>query len=133
MLKGPLSEKLASGMIEAKKGEYLRQMKSWDQMMDYIEELLRSNPDQWSYYVHYAEALFEISPHDAAVVDRAKTFLFSLLKQEKTKSANKLRGPYLAMLYFWQQLQQRKFDASSVFGSSFYSFSEIWFNLVLAK
>lgn len=94
-------------------------MKRWDQMMDYTEELLRSNPDQWSYYVHYAETMFEISSQDVTVVDRVKTFLFSLLEQERIKSANNLRGPYLAMLYFWQQLQQRNFDASAVFGISF--------------
>ncbi|KZS15079.1 Phagocyte signaling-impaired protein [Daphnia magna] len=117
VLQGPLSEKLASGIIETKKEEYLKQMKRWDQMMDYTEELLRSNPDQWSYYVHYAETMFEISSQDVTVVDRVKTFLFSLLEQERIKSANNLRGPYLAMLYFWQQLQQRNFDASAVFGN----------------
>ncbi len=103
-------------MIEAKKEDYLRQMKCWDQSMDYTEDLLRANPDQWSYYVHYIEAVFEITAVNAAVVDRAKTFLLSLLEQERLKSTNKLRGPYLVMLYFWQQLQQRQFDATAVFG-----------------
>ena len=117
MLQGSLSEKLAAGMIESKKGEYLREMKRWDQMMDYIEELLHSNPDQWSYYSLYMEALFEMPATNADVIGRAKTFLFSLVEQERLKSVNKLRGPYLAMLSFWQQLQQRKFDASAVFGN----------------
>ncbi|XP_046462363.1 N-alpha-acetyltransferase 25, NatB auxiliary subunit-like [Daphnia pulex] len=118
VLQGSLSEKLANGMIENKKGEYLRQMKRWDQMLDYTEELLRSNPDQWSYYSLYMEALFELtSTTNADVIGRAKTFLLSLMEQERLKSENKLRGPYLAMLFFWQQLQQRNFDASTVFGN----------------
>lgn len=116
ILQSPLSEKLAPNMIEAKKEDYLRQMKCWDQSMDYTEDLLRANPDQWNYYVHYIEAVFEITAENAAVVDRAKTFLLSLLEQERLKSTNKLRGPYLVMLYFWQQLQQRQFDAATVFG-----------------
>lgn len=118
VLQGSLSEKLAPGMIETKKGEYLRQMKRWDQMMDYIEELLRSNPDQWNYYNFYMEALFELAATNVDVVSRAKTFLFYLVEQERIKSVNKLRGPYLAMLLFWQQLQQRNFDASAVFGNN---------------
>jgi hypothetical protein len=118
VLQGSLSEKLANGMIENKKGEYLRQMKRWDQMLDYTEELLRSNPDQWSYYSLYMEALFELtSTTNADVIGRAKIFLLSLMEQERLKSENKLRGPYLAMLFFWQQLQQRNFDASTVFGN----------------
>ncbi|EFX68033.1 hypothetical protein DAPPUDRAFT_203413 [Daphnia pulex] len=118
VLQGSLSEKLANGMIENKKGEYLRQMKRWDQMLDYTEELLRSNPDQWSHYSLYMEALFELtSTTNADVIGRAKTFLLSLMEQERLKSENKLRGPYLAMLFFWQQLQQRNFDASTVFGN----------------
>ena len=118
VLQGSLSEKLAPGMIETKKGEYLRQMKRWDQMTDYIEELLRSNPDQWNYYNIYMEALFELAATNIDVVGRAKNFLFYLVEQERMKSVNKLRGPYLAMLLFWQQLQQRNFDASAVFGNN---------------
>jgi len=121
VLQGSLSEKLATGMIESKKGEYLRQMKRWDQMLDYTEELLRSNPDQWSYYGLYLEALFELTTASADVIGRAKTFLLSLVEEERLKSENKLRGPYLAMLFFWQQLRQRKFDASAVFGNQIFA------------
>ena len=94
--------------------------------MDYIEDLLRANPDQWSCYVHYIEAMFEITAKNAAVVDRAKTFLFTLMEQERLKSTNKLRGPYLAMLYFWQQLQQHQLDAATVFGTLNISFLVVY-------
>lgn len=103
-------------MIEAKKAEYLKQMKRWEQMMDYMEQLLLINSDQWNYYVNYTEALFEISSEGPSLIDRAKKFLFSLLEKERLKSTNRLRGPYLAMLHFWQQLKERQYDASSVFG-----------------
>lgn len=118
-MKGPLSEKLAPGTVEAKKGEYLRQMKLWEETVDYMEELLLGNPDQWSHYVNYLEALFEIASEKPVVIDRAKAFLLSLLEKERTKSINHLRGPYLAVLYFWQQLHQRKYDASAIFGKPF--------------
>lgn len=116
VLDSPLSGKLAPGMIEAKKAEYLKQMKRWEQMMDYMEQLLLINSDQWNYYVNYTEALFEISSESPSLIDRAKKFLFSLLEKERLKSTNRLRGPYLAMLHFWQQLKERQYDASSVFG-----------------
>ena len=56
-------------MIEAKKGDYLRQMQHWDQTVDYMEHLLLGNPDQWSYYVNYVEALFEIASQNTIVID----------------------------------------------------------------
>lgn len=116
VLNGPLSEKLNPGMIEVKKGEYLRQMKCWNETINYMEELLVINPDQWSNYVNYFDALFEIAHEKPEVIDRAKAFLLSLLNKERSKSTNHLRGPYLAMLYFWQQLHRREYDAFTVFG-----------------
>lgn len=77
---------------------------------------MRVNPDQWNYYIYYVEAVFEVASQNATVIDRAKVFISSLLQQERSKSSNRLRGPYLAMLYFWQQLQEHKFDASVMFG-----------------
>lgn len=103
--------------VEAKKAEYFRLLKLWDQAMDYHEALLRDNPDQWSNYVHYVEAAFETPERDSAVT-RAKNFILSLADQEKEKVENKLRGPYLARLYFWQELKQKEFDAVSVLGIS---------------
>lgn len=102
--------------VEAKKAEYFRLLKLWDQAMDYHESLLRANSDQWSSYVHYVEAAFASTDRDSAL-NRAKNLIVSLAEQEKEKKENKLRGPYLARLYFWQELKKNDLDPSLLLGT----------------
>lgn len=100
-----------------KTGEYLAQLKFWQQATDHYAILLRDNADQWDYYVKYSESLFEVVKlGDSSKIDTARTLLVDLFTAEESKTDNKLRGPYLARIYFWQQLCQRGMDATTLLG-----------------
>jgi len=116
ILEGPLCEKLSASTVETKKGEYLQQLKMWDQMLEFYQNLLQQNPDQWINYVRYAEALFETIAQNKLALSNAKEFIFDLVIKQNESASNKLRGPYLARIYLWQQLHDHKFDASALFG-----------------
>lgn len=111
-----MCEKLSASTVETKKGEYLQQLKMWDQMLEFYQNLLQQNPDQWINYVRYSEALFETVAQNESALSNAKQFIFGLVKKESESANNKLRGPYLARIYLWQQLHDHKFDASALFG-----------------
>jgi len=116
ILEGPLGEKLSFITVETKMGEYLQQLKMWDRMLEFYQGLLQQNPDQWINYVRYAEALFEATAQNESALSNAKQFIFDLVKKESESASNKLRGPYLARIYLWQQLHDHKLDASTLFG-----------------
>ena len=113
-----MGEKLSAITVETKMGEYLQQLKMWDRMLEFYQGLLQQNPDQWINYVRYAEALFEATAQNESALSNAKQFIFDLVKKESESASNKLRGPYLARIYLWQQLHDHKLDASTLFGNN---------------
>ena len=119
VVKSPLGEKLSAGVVETKEGEYNQQLKRWGRVMECFAALLSQNPDHWNYYVQYLEALFEHSASDSEAVGRAKELILNLARQEKEKDKDKLRGPYLALIFFWQQLQSRNLDSLALLGIGF--------------
>lgn len=105
----------------------------WDQTLEFYQNLLQQNPDQWINYVRYAEALFETIAQNKLALSNAKEFIFDLVIKQNESASNKLRGPYLARIYLWQQLHDHKFDASALFGNTdsyFYVFWKYWFFFV---
>ena len=118
VVEGPLADKLATSMVHEKRGDYLRQLQLWPQVVDYYESLLHQQPDQWIFYVHYFEAMFELMCNSndlKASVDRAICLLDSLL-EETNNGKERIRGPHLARLYLWQQLHRRQLDAVTLLG-----------------
>lgn len=118
VINGPLAGKLASGVAQTKRGDYLRQLKMWPQVLDHFECLLRQQPDQWLFYVNYFEAMFHLCSGDGsgdlkASVDRAVSLL-DCLQSELSGARERIRGPYLARLYLWQQLHERQLDAAAL-------------------
>lgn len=115
-MKGPLGEKLSDGAVETKEVEYLRLLKRWDRVMECYAALIAQNPDQWNYYVQYVEAAFEISSQDDTALSQAAEFILGMTRQESQKQSEKLRGPYLAPILLWQQLQKRGIDSVALLG-----------------
>ena len=120
VINGPLAGKLASGVAQTKRGDYLRQLQMWPQVLDHFECLLRQQPDQWTFYVNYFEALFHLCDSGdgdmKATVDRAVSLL-DCLQSELSGAKERIRGPYLARLYLWQQLHERQVDAAALLQS----------------
>ena len=92
----------------------------WPQVLDHFECLLRQQPDQWTFYVNYFEALFHLCDSGdgdmKATVDRAVSLL-DCLQSELSGAKERIRGPYLARLYLWQQLHERQVDAAALLQS----------------
>lgn len=114
---------MPSGTVESKKGDYLRELKEWDRLLDHYEKLLVSDADQWSHYVRYVEAVLAIATKEidrkVTVIDRAKSFLLSptLTSSTSQQGSVVIRGPFLARLLFWQELDKNQFDANALFGT----------------
>ena len=91
----------------------MRELKQWDRVVDHYEDLLRSDADQWSSYVRYVEAVIALAIEgSAAVIERAKKFLL-----DGSQNNNPMvRGPFLARLLFWQELDKNQLNANSLFG-----------------
>lgn len=128
VIEGHLGEMLHSYIsVPSKRVELLVKMEHWKKANIEIKKILQDDMDNWSLYLNYFKTVFclvDVESHGNGVVEEDSSdktvndcvnFLTDIQAKNKTAS-HRLRGPYLAIMEFFIQLQQHNIDAELYFG-----------------
>lgn len=128
VIDGHLGEMLHSYIsVPTKRVELLVKMEHWKRANIEIKKILQDDIDNWSLYLNYFKTVFclvDVESHGNGVVEEDSSdrtvndcvnFLSEIQKKNKT-APHRLRGPYLAIMEFFVQLQHHEIDAELYFG-----------------
>uniref|UniRef100_A0A1B6HRG4 N-terminal acetyltransferase B complex subunit MDM20 homolog n=1 Tax=Homalodisca liturata TaxID=320908 RepID=A0A1B6HRG4_9HEMI len=128
VVEGPLGEMLHSYIVvPTKRVELMVKMECWKQANIEIKKILIDDMDNWSLYLNYFKTVFKIvdlessgngviedDSSDKTINDSVK-FLTDIQAKNQSGSHH-LRGPYLAIMEFFIQLQDKGKDPEMYFG-----------------
>lgn len=127
VVEGPLGEKLQSYIVvPGKKVELLMKMECWEKANVEIKKMLQDDMDNWSLYLNLFKTVFNnptsklssetiVSETVTNKIDDCVVFLVEIQKKNKN-AEHHLRGPYLAIMEFFIQLQEISMDPEIHFG-----------------
>uniref|UniRef100_A0A0B7AIK1 Uncharacterized protein n=1 Tax=Arion vulgaris TaxID=1028688 RepID=A0A0B7AIK1_9EUPU len=138
VLNGPMGDKLCSelNLRSTRMASVCTKLLEWDRVNIIFKELLNQTPDDWAYWLKYLESGFHMlddgyTPtgtdneitmitRSGLTADNTELLMHAFLKEKisEMEGGVLLRGPYLAQIEFWKQLNTRRSGLTSSVGNA---------------